>query len=165
MTEIIDRINSIFSASPTCSGITIEGICKLVIKTDQVHPVRILDDKQVIPNDKVVGVVYHRLLNDAITDDLDYSYGPIVAKRHAQQIRTVVMVKRERGENWIDELINLIPRNLDMANFKLIDIGGIAKNTDQPIIYTTELGESGYEKHRMSYLIYALEYNIEYITC
>lgn len=166
MTEIIDYINDVFSDSQVCNGVNVNGICKLVLKNDQPHPVSVLDDKQVAPNDRYDGIIYHRILNDAITDDPDNSFGDTIEKRHAQQVRTVVIVKRQNGEGWIDQLINLIPRNIDgIEDYKLVDIGGIAKNTDQPVIFNTEFGENSYEKHRIPYMIYALEYNIEYIRC
>lgn len=167
MTEIIDNINNAFNASAVCKGVHVYGICKLVTKTDQPHPIDISDNKQISPDDKVEGQIYHRLLNDSpITDDLENSFGSKIQKRHSQQIRTVVLVKKLKGENWIDTLINLIPRNIDgITNYKLIDIGSISKNTDQDAIFNTEFGNSGYEKHRMTYLIYALEYNLEYIRC
>lgn len=166
MTEIIDYINARFNESSVCKGVQIFAICKLVTKTDQPHPISIADDKQVAPSDRHEGQIYHRLLNDVAADDPDNSFGKVIQKRHAQQIRTVVMVKRLKGENWIDKLINLIPRNIEgLTDYKLVDIGSVSKNTDQDTIFKTEFGDSSYEKHRMTHLIYALEYNIEYIRC
>lgn len=168
MTEIIDHINDQFEASSVCNGVNINGICKLVVKGDQVHPVAISDDKQVAPNDRYAGIIYHRLGNDAITDAVDDSFGSVIEKQHAQQIRTVVLIERKKGEGWIDDLINLIPKYIDgLTGYNRADIGNITKNVDQDAIFNTEFGEpgTGYEKHRMKYLIYALEYNIEYINC
>lgn len=166
MTEIIDNINADFTASSICNGVHIHGICKLVLKGEQPHPVSVLDDKQVAPNDRYDGIIYHRLGNDAIVDAPDDSFGSVIEKQHSQLIRTVVIIERKKGEGWIDQLINLIPKMIsDLTNYKRVDIGNIAKNTDQDAIFDTEFGESGYEKHRMKYLIYALEYNIEYIRC
>lgn len=172
MTEIIDYINEQFTADSICAGVHINGICKLVKKSDQPHPVSILDDKQVAPNDRYDGIIYHRLGNDAIQDAPDDSFGSIIEKIHAQQVRTVVMIDRSKGEGWIDRLINLIPKLIPDAdlvdgleNYKRVDVGNIAKNTDQDAIFNTEFGETSYEKHRMKYLIYALEFNVEYIRC
>jgi len=132
MTEIIDYINEQLNASEVCNGFNLNGICKLVTKTDQPHPVNILDDKQIAPNDRYDGIVYHRLLNDTITDAPDDSFGSVLEKQHSQIVRTVVMVKRKKGEGWIDDLINLIPKTIDtITDYKRIDIGNISKNTDQ----------------------------------
>lgn len=166
MTEIIDYINEQFTGSTVFAGVHVNGICKLIVKGDQLHPVNILDDKQVAPNDRFDGIIYHRLLNDTITDSPDDSFGSVMEKQHAQIIRTVVLIDRKKGEGWIDLLVNLIPKMIDgLTNYKRVDIGTITKNTDQDAIFNTEFSESGYEKHRAKYLIYALEYSLEYIRC
>jgi hypothetical protein len=166
MLEIIENINSTIEASSISKGVKTYGICKLVTKENQPHPVAIADDKQVAPNDRWEGIIYHRLLNDAITESEEHSFGSRTEKLHNQQIRTVVMIKRIKTENWIDDLINVLPRQINgLTDYRLVNIGAITKNTDQDTIFNTEFGQSGYEKHRMTYLIYALEYSIEYIRC
>jgi hypothetical protein len=166
MEVIIADINEIFNDSTVCNGVQIHGICELAIKTDQPHPVAIVDKKQVAPNDRFDGTIYHRLLNDSISESEEYSFGSTKQKIHSQVVRTVVLIKFNKGKAWIDDLIDLIPQTIDgLTDYELVNINTIAKNTDQDAIFRTEFGESGYEKHRLSYHIYALEYTVEYILC
>lgn len=166
MIAIIDEINRVINLAECSKGVLMNGICELATKSDQPHPVSVPDKKQVAPNDKFEAVVYHRLLNDVATDDPDNSFGSKVYKKHSQIVRTVVMAKMAKGKDWIDTFIDAIPDTIDgLTGYKFVNINTINKNTNQDEIFNTEFGESGYEKHRLSYNIYALESTVEYIYC
>lgn len=166
MNAIIAEINRTVNLDECSKGVQLNGICELAVKSDQPHPVSIPEKKQVAPDDRYEAVVYHRLLNDVATDDLDNSFGSRVYKKHAQIVRTVVLAKMAKGKDWIDKFIDAMPEVIDgLTNYKLVNINTINKNTNQDEIFNTEFGEGNYEKHRLSYNIYALEYTVEYIYC
>jgi len=117
------------------------GLCIPVVKGTQVHPVRVEDSKQV-----------------AIDDKWD--------------VRTVVITKKKLGFDWIETFIRKIPQFLKCAEilteYKFVNLTEPMQiNPDQDAIYNAEFGPAGdqYEKHRIPYIIYALEYGADFIKC
>lgn len=148
------------------------GLCIPVTKGTQIQPVPVDSDKAVSINDRWDVQFFHRLLNDNIIADEEFSYGAKYKRRHAQIIRTVVIVKKKMGFDWIDCFVNKIPQFLRQSNileqYEFVNLTEpMAENNDQDVIYKTEFGpdHEQYEKHRMSYIIYAFEYAADYIKC
>lgn len=148
------------------------GLCIPVIKGTQVHPVRVEDDKQVAINDKYDVQWFHRLLNDTFNADEEFSFGASYKRRHLHGIRTVVILKKKMGFDFLDSFINQFPSMLRtsqiLTEYKFVNLTepGIVNN-DQDVIYKTEFGPDGeqYEKHRIPYIIHALEFAVDYIKC
>lgn len=170
MKEICDQID--------CNILTLDvnmksyGLCIPVVKGAQIQPVPVDSDKAVSINDRWDVQYFHRLMNDTITADEEFSFGGRYERRHSQILRTVVIVKKKMGFDWIDCFVNKIPQFLKQPNiltrYKFVNLTEpIAENNDQDAIYKLEFGpdHEQYEKHRMSYIIYAFEYAVDYIKC
>lgn len=148
------------------------GLCIPVVKGAQVQPVPVDSDKAVSINDRWDVQYFHRLLTDTVIADEEFSYGGSYRRRHSQIVRTVVIIKKKMGFDWIDCFINKIPQFLKQAGildeYMFVNLTEpMIEINDQDAIYKTEFGPDGeqYEKHRMSYIIYALEYAADYIKC
>ena len=148
------------------------GLCIPVVKGTQVHPVRVEDSKQVAIDDKWDVQYFHRLLPGTVTEDEEFSFGARYERRHVQMIRTVVITKKKLGFDWIETFIRKIPQFLKCAEilteYKFVNLTEPMQiNPDQDAIYNAEFGPAGdqYEKHRIPYIIYALEYGADFIKC
>lgn len=172
MKEICDKLDSELLAALPNEGIRFFGLSQLVTKSDQPHPVTIEDNKQVSIDDKYNAICYHRLNGTAsFGESEEQDFGRSTGRKRVQPMRTVVAHKVHLGEEWIDTFLNEIPESLDVEDgggldlYEFVDITGLTLVVDQEGIYAQEFGEGGYEKHRIPWNIYAVEYNIEFIRC
>ena len=148
------------------------GLCIPVVKGAQIQPVPVDSDKAVSINDRWDVQYFHRLLPGIVNEDEEFSFGARYERRHTQTIRTVVIVKKKLGFDWIDVFIRKIPQFLRssdiLAEYKFVNLTEpMQTNPNQDEIYKMEFGPDNeqYEKHRIPYIIYALEYGADYIKC
>ena len=172
MKEICDKLDEVLLTALPNEGIRFFGLSQLVLKEAQPHPVTIQDNKQVSIDDKYNAICFHRLNGNAsFSESEEQDFGRSTGRKRVQPMRTFIAHKVEKGEEWIDTFLNEIPESLDIEDgsgldlYEFVDITNIVVDTDQVGIYETEFGEGGYEKHRISWNIYALEYDIEFIRC
>lgn len=172
MKEICDNLDAILLGALPSEGIRFFGLSQLVTKSDQPHPVTIEDNKQVSIDDKYNAICFHRLNGQSsFAESEEQDFGRSTGRKRVQPMRTVLAHKVTMGEEWLDIFLNEIPESLDVEDgsgldlYEFVDITGISVDTDQEGIYETEFGAGGYEKHRIPWNIYAIEYNIEFIRC
>jgi hypothetical protein len=157
------------------SGITrkLFGYSELMRKTstgsEQPMPVTIPTREQVSLNDRYDLITWIRLPGQINSGDEidgnDWSFGLSVAPVQTATLRFIVAHKVLLGEDFIIGFINAIPSLLTVSGFQIVSVDrpGIAVDADHEAIYTTELGNTVYEKHRFTWNIYALTLNIEYL--
>jgi len=164
--NLCDEIDNVILNALPDKGIKFFGLCEIVKKGEQVFPVTIPDRKQASIIDNYNATVYHRLLSPmAGTEDPEFMFGATIPNRFKPRLRTFLAHKVTLGEDFIFTFANVIPHKLDLENYKFVDITGISVITDHEAIYEQEFGKTNYEKHRTSWNVYALEYDIEFIKC
>jgi hypothetical protein len=167
MTDIINKLDETLLGLMPNDGIRFFGLCQQVVKGEQTHPVTIDERKQVSIQDNWDVICFHRRLGTASIEPSDeQDFGRSIGRKVAQNMRTFVAHKVDKGEEWIYDFANNMPVHVDIAGvYEFVDIGGLTLNTDQVAIYNEEFGENSYEKHIQDWNIYALEYAIEFIRC
>lgn len=167
MTDICENIDQSILDTIPCDGIKFFGLCELAIKGTQPFPVTINDRKQVSIDDNFLGIAYYRLLSSAAPQPEAFMWGNKMNNVFKSRIRNVLAYKvDEFTEEYVFDYVNAIPEWLDLDGYKLVDI---ENNTtiiaDHEAVYKTEFGGGDYEKHRLAWNIYAIEYDIDFIKC
>lgn len=173
MKDICDKLDSVLLGALPSEGIRFFGLSQLVLKNDQPHPATVQDNIQVSIDDKYNAICFHRLNGQGqFVESEEQDFGRSTGRKRVQPMRTFIAHKVTMGEEWIDTFLNEIPESLDVEDgsgldlYEFVDITNIAVDTDQVGIYETEFGSTGgYEKHRIPWNIYAIEYDIEFIRC
>lgn len=174
MKDICDKLDATLLGLFPNDGIKFNGLCQQVLKGNQTHPVTIEDNKQVSIQDNWDVICFHRLNGQANflpSDEEEQDFGRSSGRVFSQPMRTVIAHKVTKGEEWIYTFAQAWPEELritDSAGVKLyefVDVDDINLDTDQETIYNTEWGENSYEKHRIPWNIYAIEYNIDFKRC
>lgn len=166
LNEIDKRIQDTFPNK----GLKAYGYCEVVKKLEETKPVTCQRDKKgnrevAEIHDRYNGIFYHRLLNSTWSDDESFSFGYKMSKRQRKRIRTVIAYKTVLGEEFINDFIAAIPDTITLTGFKLVDLREGTLIADHEAIYNQEYGQGSYEKHRITWNIFALEYDIEFILC
>lgn len=97
----------------------------------------------------------------------EWGFGLEQGKVQVAPLRWVVAHSVKLGEDWILEFLKSLPVSLEVSGYQVVSIdkNSISVDTDHESIYRTELGETGYEKHRFTWNIYAISLNVEFIPC
>lgn len=143
------------------------GLSEIVTKDKQRYPVTIPDRKQVSLDNGFDLVTWMRLASEIEEETSEeHSYGRNEAVRATAKIRLVVAHKVGLGEEFIDKFTRRIPFQLKQADYKSIFV---LKNrvidADHESVYNTELDATAYAKHRLTWNLYAVNLNVEYIYC
>lgn len=165
MTDILGKLDETMLGLFPNDGIQFNGLCDLLKKQDQVHPVTIDDRKQVSINDRWDVIHYHRLEGASFASGELQQFGRSTGRQLTQNIRTIVCAKAKKGEDWIYTFVQSIPESLTLTNYEFIDINDINIIIDQEATYIAEFGNNSYEKHIQTWNIYALEYGVEFLKC
>lgn len=167
MKDICDAIDETIIDEVDCQGIKFFGLAELAIKANQPHPVTINDRKQVSINDRYNGIFYHRFISDSSTLQDNMQWGNKSWKLHKARLRSVLATKVEEfSEEFVFDFANAIPSIMELDGYKSIDIAtDMNMIVDQESIYKTEFGTGDYEKYALSWNIYAMEYNVEFLKC
>jgi hypothetical protein len=184
MKTIVDALDS-WTASEY-SGLTrkLWGYCELGKKSskgannntsEQPFPMAIIDGSserhQVAIKDTVHLNTWVRLVGNIGTTNAiegqEWGFGLEQGKVQSASLRWVVAHSVKLGEDWILGFIKSIPVMLEIDGYDIVSIdkNSISVDTDHEAIYRTELGETGYEKHRFTWNIYAISLNVEFIPC
>lgn len=174
MEDIIDHIDD---GIHECLGRgQFYGLCRLLIDDQgDVYPATYPDQSgspptlrvtKVTPDDRYPILIYHRLLDGALTDSEAFSFGRTMSVENRQSVRMVVLVEFAQGETVIDQIISALPDEITNVDYKSIVVGSdITLIRDRDSIWTTEWGNAYKDKYQMRYNVYALEYSINYISC
>lgn len=167
MKAITEHIDKEMQSAIGSDGFMWFGLAELMIKGTQPHPVTIPDRKQVSLKDNYNGIVYHRVLSMSPAESADFSFGSRLAVDMKVRMRTVLAFKVAKfEEEFIFTFVKTFPQELFIDGYKLIDLPP-SKNVivDQEAVYKTEFGGGDYEKHIVTYNIFAIEYEIDTIKC
>lgn len=171
MTEIINEINSFINNKYAGYLLKNYGFCELMKKTstnsEQPMPVTIPDRLQVSIDDNYQIITWIRWIDDTSyeTDD-EWSFGTRIEKKGTIPLRIVFANKVELGENMVFDFAKSFPQRIQLSGYKYIFSDGIPRiNPDHETIYTTELGNTVYERHRFPWNIYVVDVSIEFIEC
>jgi hypothetical protein len=149
------------------------GYCELVRKKDQPFPVVINGTadrstvNQIALNDQYDVITWVRLPGTirAITSEQD-TWGLKEGRRQQVTLRWIVAHKVTIGENFIIDLLQHVPGSFTIDGYQFVLVSeDINVDADHEGVYTTELGNTEYEKHRFDWNIYAVELTLEYIVC
>lgn len=167
MKDICDAIDAYIVTKLDCPGIKFFGFSELVTKTNQPHPVTIPNREQVSINDRYDGVTYHRLLSSGLTQPEEWQRGNVSLSLFSCRMRTFLAIKvKNFAEEFIFDFNKAMPDLLSISGYHLVDVtNNVAITTDQESIYKTEFGGGDYEKHIVTWNIYAIDYNVEFIKC
>lgn len=167
MKEIINHIDRTIEAEIVGKYY---GLAQLV-QDDQgaVYPRTIgAEAVKITPNDRYKVLIYHRLIDGAIEDSEEFSFGRYPSRLNAQRIRTVILVdiKKDPEELIIDRIIDLMPEKVLNDSYKYVSISNeMELRRDAHANWDAEWSNAYKDKYQMLYNIYALEYTIDYIKC
>jgi mannitol-1-phosphate/altronate dehydrogenase len=168
--KICVNIDTILQATFKTKGLKAYGLCELVDKDGKPNPITV--DKKRIPaqiHDRFDGIFYHRILaNNPYVEDEEHSFGATLKKKFTVRMRCVVAYKVKLGEEFMFEFANAFPDKLVVTylpEYKFVHLGQGNLIADHEAVFIQEYGNNSYEKHRTSWNIFALEYDIEFILC
>jgi hypothetical protein len=166
--KICREIDRVILATLPSSGLKAYGLCELVTKDKQQYPITVdITRQQAQIHDRFDGVFYHRFLSSTSSEDTENSFGLQLQDRIISRLRTFCAFNVKLGEYFIFDFINAIPRKTLISGFKFIHrSSALDLISDHEAVYNQEYGETTpYEKHRTTYNIYAIEYNMEFTLC
>jgi hypothetical protein len=148
-------------------GLKAYGLCELVSKGDQQHPVTYdVKREQAQIHDRFEGIFYHRLLSIESAEDEDMSFGLDILDRTQARFRIFLAYKVHLGERFVIDFKNAIPKKIELDGYKFIHRSAtVSTLSDHETIYNQEYGATSYERHRTPWNIYAFEYNLEFVEC
>jgi hypothetical protein len=171
MTEIIEAIDSWTLNRYSAYQTKLYGFCELMRKTsggaDQIMPVTIPDRVQVSIDDRYNFITWIRWAQPATYEVNDeWSFGKDEARYGTLPIRLVLAHRTTLGEDLVFDFINAFPNKFSVPGFQIVFIDGSpAIDPDHETIYTTELSNTVYEKHRFTWNIYVLNINVQFLEC
>lgn len=149
----------------------LHGYSELMTRKDQVMPVTINGRDQVALDDNFDLITWMRLpgtlsLGNEIEGD-DWGFGLKQGVVQTANLRLVIAHKVKMCESFIIKLLRDLPAMLIVEGYQIVSINksDISVDADHESVYTTELGDTAYEKHRFEWNLYALEIPIDFIPC
>jgi len=167
LTDICEQIDLYITNKIPCPGIKFFGLAELATKADQPHPVTINDRVQIAINDRYDGIFYHRLLSSGLTQPENLQWGNVSLSLYRSRMKSILAFKvRKLAEEFIYDFVNAMPDILTVTNYKSVDVtNDVTILADQESVYRGEFGKGDYEKHILTWNIYAIEYTVEFIKC
>src|SRR5690606_37427329 len=88
----------------------------------------------------------------------DWAFGLEYGIAKSVSLRWVIAHKVALGEDFIVDFMKAIPIDLEVSGYQMVAIDKVASSVDfdHESIYTTELGNTVYEKHRFMWNLYAI---------
>lgn len=171
MTNIIEAIDAWTANRYSSYSQKLWGFCELMHKTssgkDQVMPITIPERKQVSLDDRYQFITWIRWTENVSYEvDEDWSFGKIQQRKSKLPLRIVLAHKVILGENIVFDFIENLPVQFKIDGFKFVFVGDSPSiDPNHETIYTTELSDTVYEKHRYDWNIYVINLGVEYISC
>jgi hypothetical protein len=149
---------------------TFHGLSELVKRDDKVMPSTIPEHKQVALDDKVDMVTWMRVNGETTADaSLIRGFGRSPKILQSVPIKWMFCHKASLGEQIVYDFVNQIPRQLKDPdkNFSviLLDETNRSVDSDHEKLYTEELGETAYHRHRLPWNVYAINLRVSFIPC
>jgi hypothetical protein len=168
---ILNEIDKSLQSTFKSKGLKAYGLCELVTKDDKPNPVTVANkinkSREVAQiHDRFNGIFYHRVLpNVGLSEDEEFSFGSRLKIKKSPKIRTVVVTSVKLGEDFIYQFAAAIPDKLTLTGYKFIFIKQGTLIDNHEAVYNEEYGQNSYDKHRINWNVYALEYDIEFMLC
>lgn len=146
------------------------GLSELVKQGSQVMPATIPERKRVSLDAKFDLITWMRQEGDTTVDASQIrGYGRNPKLLQNAPIKWVFAHKVGLGESLVYDFFATLPRIIKDPdkNFSVILIDDTNRSVDSnhEQIYTTELGETAYDKHRLNWNIYAINFRVSFIPC
>lgn len=175
MKEITEALDAWTNAEYSAVTRKLFGYCELMRKTadgsEQPMPVTINGRKQVSLDDRYNLITWMRVpgtvqLGNNIQGN-DWAFGLDYGITNSVALRWIIAHKVSLGEDFIVDFVKSIPTELTVSGYQIvaIDRNATSVDFDHESIYTTELGNTVYEKHRFPWNLYAISLNVEFIKC
>jgi hypothetical protein len=171
MTEIIEAIDAWTLNRYGMYDTKLYGFCELMRKTangaDQFMPVTIPNRVQVSIDDRYNFITWMRWIAPVTYEaNEEWSFGKDDARFGTVPIRLVLAHRTTLGEDLVFDFINAFPNKFDVPGFQLVFVDGSPSiDPDHETIYTTELSNTVYEKHRFTWNIYVININVQFLEC
>lgn len=173
MTSIIEAIDAWTLNRYDHYNEKLYGFCELMRKTagensaPQVFPVTIPGRKQVSLDDRYNFITWIRWENPATYEDSEeWSFGDSEARVGSIQLRLILAHRVELGEDLVFDFINAFPSKFTVSGYQFVFVEGRPSiDPDHEAIYTAELGNTVYEKHRFNWNLYALNITVQFLEC
>jgi hypothetical protein len=173
MTEIIEAIDSWTLNRYGIYNEKLYGFCELMRKTvgennaEQVFPVTIPGRQQVSLDDRYNFITWMRWIQPATYEaSEEWSFGKSEARVGTVPIRLVLAHRTTLGEDMVFDFINAFPSKFDVSGYQFVFVDGRPSiDPDHEAIYTAELSNTVYEKHRFNWNIYLLNINVQFLEC
>lgn len=166
MTDLLDYIDLQIKS---CIGeARMFGLCHLVEDDSaNVYPSTFQERaEKVSPDNRFLITIYHRLLDGNLDAREDISFGRTMTAQNAQKIRTVVFIKMSEGHSKIDDIVNSLPDSFEVDGYQFANVSkSISLDRNQKAVWEAEYGEAYQDKMIKQFLVYALEYDLQYIKC
>jgi hypothetical protein len=96
----------------------------------------------------------------------DWSFGKSEARVGTVPIRLVLAHITTLGEDLVFDFINAFPSKFEVSGYQFVFVDGRPSiDPDHEVIYTAELSNTVYEKHRFNWNIYLLNINVQFLEC
>lgn len=178
MTDIIEAIDDYTSDRYSAYNKKLFGFCELMKKTsgegsvEQVFPVTVptnppADREHVGLKDIYNLITWIRWINPATYEaSEEWSFGKNEARVGTLPLRIIFAHKTSLGEDLVFDFINAFPSKFTISGFDFVHVLGTPTiDPDHETVYTTELGNTAYEKHRFTWNVYAVNVTIQFLEC
>jgi hypothetical protein len=132
-------------------------------------PVTIPERKQVSLQDTQEVMTWIRLQQPvAYQPSEEFSFGTNQAREGTAPLRIVFAnkVNLTDAENLVYKFVTAFPLKFSVSGYQFVFVAdSLAVDPDHESIYTTELGNTVYEKHRFPWNLYAITFNIQFLPC
>ncbi len=167
MTDICNAIDAYIVSQLPCPGIKFFGLSELVTKGKQTYPVTVNDREQVSINDRFDGIAYHRLIDSGLDQPEAFMWGNRLLSEYKSKLRTVLAFRVKKfDEEFVYDFVNAMPDLMEVEGYKSVDVtNSVSIKVNQEAIYKEEFGGGDYEKHILTWNIYAIEYEVQFVKC
>lgn len=176
MTDIVSSIDSCMNTNYGNYTHTFFGLCELARKSStdgaiQPMPATITGTHkrvQVSLDDKKQLITYFRIGESSLGEEIDgndWSFGLDSGNVNTTQLIMIVAHKVELGEKLIYSIAKSLPDILTVSGYELVSLAkeSIQVDHDHEEIYLREFGAGNYERNRLTWNLYALTFNVEFI--
>lgn len=180
MTDLVQAIDDYTLSKFGYLNKKLFGFCELMTKSardtkgkifgasgNQPMPVTIPGRQQVSLDDKYEFMTWIRWVEPARYDVNDeFSFGRSEAKEGVITLRIVLAHRVKLGEALVFNFANGLPVKFNMSGYNYVFVEGTPViNPDHESIYTTELGNTAYEKHRFEWNLYTVDVTLSFLPC
>lgn len=180
MTDLVQAIDDYTRSKFGYLNSKLYGFCELMTKSakdskgkpfggsgSQPMPVTIPGRQQVAIDDRYEFITWVRWV-DPVRYEVNegYSFGRNKAREGGITLRIVIAHRVKLGEALVFNFVYGLPVQFNLPGYKYVFVeDSPTVNPDHESIYTTELGNTAYEKHRFEWNLYTVDVTMSFIQC